>query len=100
MATGDISRDTSSGKITERDYVTMADSYVSGVLDGRIVAGQWTVKACRRFERMRQRASDPTCHYRWSPAARAGRLQLHRNDCRMWKAAGAPRLSRYSRGRC
>jgi phage terminase large subunit-like protein len=35
----------------------MADSYVEDVLSGRIVAGQWTQKACRRFVSMRTAAA-------------------------------------------
>jgi phage terminase large subunit-like protein len=46
----------------------MALGYVDDVLAGRIIAGQWTVKACRRFEDMRQRAADPSGPFVWSKA--------------------------------
>lgn len=51
-----------------RDFASIALSYVDDVIAGRIVAGQWTTKACARFDRMRQQAEDPACSYRWSPA--------------------------------
>ena len=49
------------------DFAGIALGYVADVLAGRIVAGEWTVKACRRFDRMRQRATEPACGYTWSP---------------------------------
>jgi phage terminase large subunit-like protein len=39
-----------------RDYVGIAAQYVADVLRGRIVAGQWVTKACRRFVRMRSKS--------------------------------------------
>jgi phage terminase large subunit-like protein len=53
--------------VVDRDFTAIAEAYVCDVIAGRIVAGQWTVKACRRFERMRRRASDPDCAFTWSP---------------------------------
>lgn len=53
-------------RVSSCDFTDIALAYVADVLAGRIVAGQWTVKACRRFDRMRQQAADPTCSYRWS----------------------------------
>lgn len=53
-----------------RDFVAIALAYVGDVLAGRIVAGSWTVKACRRFDRMRQLAetdNGSVIGYRWSP---------------------------------
>jgi phage terminase large subunit-like protein len=38
----------------QRDYMGIALSYVADVLSGRVVAGEWTRKACERFQRMRQ----------------------------------------------
>jgi phage terminase large subunit-like protein len=52
-----------------RDYPTIADDYVAAVLAGRIVAGQWVTKACRRFVRMRERANVAHVqHFMYSPA--------------------------------
>jgi phage terminase large subunit-like protein len=50
-----------------RDFVAVALAYVADVLEGRIVAGAWTVKACQRFDWMRGRACDLSCHFRFSP---------------------------------
>jgi phage terminase large subunit-like protein len=54
-----------------RDFPAIALRYVADVLNGAVVAGQWTVKACRRFDRMRQQAethNGSVTGYRWSPA--------------------------------
>ena len=50
-----------------RDFAAVALSYVGDVLAGRIVAGQWTVKACRRFERMRRKCVLTGNAFSWSP---------------------------------
>lgn len=51
------------------DFVAVAVSYADDVIAGRIVAGAWLVKACRRFQRDLERAaSDPTCPFSWSRA--------------------------------
>lgn len=49
-----------------RDYLAVAEGYVSGVLDGSIVAGGWVRLACERHQRDMARAeSDPECPFVW-----------------------------------
>lgn len=51
------------------DFVAVAVGYAQDVTAGRIVAGSWLVKACRRFQRDLARvATDPSCLFTWSPA--------------------------------
>jgi phage terminase large subunit-like protein len=45
----------------------VADGYVDAVLAGTIPAGQWVMKACRRYLQMRTRAADPACPFVWAP---------------------------------
>jgi phage terminase large subunit-like protein len=86
-----------------RNYPTIADTYVEDVLAGRIVAGQWTVKACRRFDSMRRQAErdSNTTSFRWSPAhvqdacawisrlphveGRWSSATIHLEPCQAWK---------------
>lgn len=49
------------------DYVAVADAYVHGVIGKRVVAGQWTVKAARRYLEMRRRAMVPGNSFYFSP---------------------------------
>ena len=51
-----------------RDYVTLADNYAHDVVAGQIVAGQWTIKACRRYLHMRAQARTGQAPYAWSAA--------------------------------
>lgn len=51
----------------ERDYARVARQYADDVIGGRIVAGAWLIKACKRFQRDLLRASAPDCAFVWSP---------------------------------
>jgi phage terminase large subunit-like protein len=52
------------------DFAAVALAYAADVVDGRIVAGTWLRKACRRFQRDLTRATtDPACLFSWSPKA-------------------------------
>jgi phage terminase large subunit-like protein len=51
-----------------RDFVAVADTYVSDVLAGRIVTCRWVRLACERFRRMRKVAGKASAPYRWSPS--------------------------------
>ncbi len=52
-----------------RDYVDIARRYASNVRDGRIVAGQWLIKAVTRDRRDHARATeDPSWPFVWSDA--------------------------------
>ena len=50
-----------------RDHTAVALGYAQDVISGRIVAGQWLIKACRRFERMHRRAAQADAPYTYSP---------------------------------
>lgn len=54
-------------RVIARDYVALANGYVTEVLTGVIVACVWIVKACQRFLRMRERAEQPGSVFVWSP---------------------------------
>lgn len=40
---------------TQRDYSATAERYAKDIVAGRIVAGEWTIKACRRQQEERKR---------------------------------------------
>lgn len=51
-------------------FAPVAIKYADDVLAGKIVAGSWLVKACRRFQRDLTRAkTDATSPFTWRPAA-------------------------------
>ena len=49
--------------IEAKNYVLLADGYVDDVVSGRITAGGWVQKACRRFQRMREHATGLDASY-------------------------------------
>jgi phage terminase large subunit-like protein len=53
--------------VPTRDYVDIADTYVADVIAGRIVACGWVIKACQRFQRMRERAASKDEAFYFSP---------------------------------
>jgi phage terminase large subunit-like protein len=52
--------------VVAKNYVALADGYVDDVVNGRIVAGSWMRKACRRYLRMRARAGTEGCAFIFS----------------------------------
>jgi len=54
--------------VAPKDYAAVAVEYARSVIDGRIVAGTWTVKAATRFLRMIERATGDDSPFTWSPA--------------------------------
>lgn len=49
------------------DYAAVARAYADDATAGRLVAGSWLLKACKRFQRDLQRVTDPGCPFYFDP---------------------------------